>query len=179
MTLRLPQDNMMKKLLIATLCATAFTLTACDKKPTETNGTTAAAVSLSNNVAADIKSDLTAIEALSTAKANEAIDFQTKMMASVQTGDKAALDTVLKDMKSFVDGFNKDLDALTLKSTEADATRNKMKEGNKLGVALTEEGMSAKPDTTKIQELTTKATELQKEMIADMQNLKTKAAEAK
>lgn len=36
----------MKKLLIATLCATAFTLTACDKKPADSNTTTAAAVSL-------------------------------------------------------------------------------------------------------------------------------------
>ncbi|WP_390883213.1 hypothetical protein [Acinetobacter guillouiae] len=50
----------MKKLLLATLCASAFALTACDKKPADSASGTeskpaAAAVSLSTNNTADMK----------------------------------------------------------------------------------------------------------------------------
>jgi len=169
----------MKKLLIATLCASAFVLTACDKKAPETNTTTAAAVSLSTNNTTDIKSDLDQMDALSTTKAKEAVDFQSKFMDSIQKGDKSALDEMLKEMKVFVEHFNKDLDALKLKSTEVDATRNKIKDANNLTLQLTEAGLSPTPDQNKITELTNKATELQKELITDMETLKAKVADKK
>lgn len=169
----------MKKLLIATLCVSAFALTACDKKAADTTTTTATAVSLTTNNAADIKSDLTAVETLSTTKAKEALDTQSKLMESLQKGDKGALENMMKEMKTFIEGFNKDLAALPLKSTEVDATRNKMKEANDITLQLTETSMTAQPDQTKISELTTKMTEIQKELMTDMQTLKAKAAEAK
>lgn len=169
----------MKKLLIATLCATAFTLVACDKKPNEANGTTAAAVSLSQNVTADIKADLASIETLSQTKAQEAIEFQTKLLEAAQKNDKAAVDAVLKSMKDAVESFNNDLKGLTLKSSEVDAVRNKMTETNKISVELTEAGMTAKPDQEKIVELSKKSNTLQQELLADMQALQAKVAEAK
>lgn len=168
----------MKRLLIATLCASAFALTACDKKPTENTTTAPAAVSLSTNNAADIKSDLTAIETLSASKAQQALDFQSKSVAAMQKGDQGALNEMFKDMEAYVESFNKDLSALPLKSSEADAVRNTMKEGNALGIQLTEAGLSAKPDETKIMALAQRATEIQKTLLTDMQALKTKAATA-
>ena len=83
----------MKKLLLATLCASALALTACDKKPADAASGTdskpaAAAASLSTNNAADIKSDLTALQTMSTAKAKEALNFQTEVMQAAQKGDK-------------------------------------------------------------------------------------------
>lgn len=169
----------MKKLLIATLCATAFTLTACDKKPTEANGTTAAAVSLSQNVTADIKADLAAIESLSQTKAQEAMEFQSKLLEAAQKNDKAAVDGVLKGMKDAVESFNNDLKGLSLKSSEVDAVRNKMTETNKISVELTEAGMQAQPDQNKIMELSKKSNELQQQLMADMKELQAKVAEAK
>lgn len=177
----------MKKLLLATLCASAFALTACDKKPNETASTASSsepvaaqpAVTLSQDNAADIKSDLTQIQTLSTAKAKEALEFQNEVTQAAQKNDKAALQGVVDKMKSYVDGFNKDLDALTLKSTEVDSIRGKMKESNNLGVELSQAGIASSPDMAKITELQKKATELQQGLLTDMQALQTKANAAK
>ena len=141
----------MKKVLIATLCASAFALTACDKKPADATSASdskpaAAAVTLSSNNAADIKSDLAQIQTLSTTKAKEAIDFQNEVMQAAQKGDKAALEGVVGKMKTYVDGFNKELDGLALKSSEAVSVREKIKESNNLGVEMSETGLESKPD---------------------------------
>ncbi|WP_373350590.1 hypothetical protein [Acinetobacter bereziniae] len=170
----------MKKLLLATLCASALALTACDKKPADAaSGTNskpaAAAVSLSTNNAADIKSDLTALQTMSTAKAKEALNFQTEVMQAAQKGDKDALKGVVDKMKTYVDGFNKDLDGLALKSTEVASVRDKMKESNNLGVEMSEAGLASSPDPQKIMELQKKGTELQQSLLTEMQALQTKA----
>ncbi len=171
----------MKKLLIATLCASAFALTACDKKTadTATAKETAPAVALSSNNAADIKSDLAAIKALSIAKAQESTEAQTKLLESAKTGDKAAVEEMVKGMKTFTEGYNKELDALALKSSEVDSARQKMKEFQNVNVELSEAAISAKPDPTKMGELAKKAGELQQALAAEMQKLEAKAAEVK
>lgn len=170
----------MKKVLIATLCASAFALTACDKKPADASAATdskpaAAAVSLSSNNAADIKSDLAQIQTLSTAKAKEAIEFQNEVMQAAQKGDKTALEGVVGKMKAYVDGFNKELDGLALKSSEAVSVREKIKESNNLGVEMSEAGLASKPDPKKIEELQKQGMALQKSLLTEMQALQTKA----
>ena len=170
----------MKKLLIASLCMTAFPLTACDKKTNE--GTTAPAetqapaamTTLSNNVVADIKSDLDQIETLSNTKAQEALSFQTEVTQAAQNADKKALDAVVDKMEKYVDSFNDDLEALKLKSTEADVLRDKMKDSNDLGLELAEAGVEPNPDMNKVTELQNKAVELQQSILKDMQALKAK-----
>lgn len=170
----------MKKLLIASLCMTAFTLTACDKKPNESATATsetqapATMTALSNNVVADIKSDLEQIESLSNAKAQEALSFQTEVTQAAQNGDKKALDTVVDKMEKYVDSFNNDLEALKLKSTEADVLRDKMKDSNDLGLELAEAGVETNPDMNKVTELQKKAVELQQSILTDMQALQAK-----
>lgn len=177
----------MKKLLLASLYAASLALVACDKKPNDAAvaGTdskpvaTQPTVALSTDVAADIKSDLIQIQTLSTNKAKEALQFQQEVTQAAQKNDKAALQSIVDKMKSYTEGFNKELDALILKSSEADAIRTKMKEGNNLGTELSEEGLKNPPDMDKITELQKKATELQQSLLNDMQALQTKANTAK
>lgn len=169
----------MKKLLIATLCATAFTLTACDKKPADSNTSTAAAVSLSSNNISDMKADLERIETLSASKANEALDYQKKIVEAATQGSETAVKDVIGNLKTFMEGFNTELSALKIQSSEVDAIRKKMIEANQHNLELSESATAANPDADKITELTNKSTELQKELIADMTSLKAKIAEAK
>ena len=91
----------MKKLILASLCAVALGLTACEKKPNDaetTTSTTAATTvtALTNGVDADIRADLDKIQTLSNAKAQEALKFQNDVMQAAQKGDKAALDAVVE-----------------------------------------------------------------------------------
>ncbi|MDQ8954407.1 hypothetical protein RFH42_15770 [Acinetobacter rudis] len=163
----------MKKILIATLCATALTLTACDKKSTDTAAATPA-VQLSTNNTADIKADLAAIETLGTAKAKEALEFQNKIMQAAQTGGVEAVKETMTSMEKFTQDFNKDLDALTIKSTEVDSIRNKMKASNDTSLEMIKMTTSGKPDQNKIMELQKKATTIQQELITETQALKQK-----
>lgn len=177
----------MKKLLLASLCMASVALTACDKKPNEAATTstdnqpvaTQATVSLSKDVAADIKSDLTQIQTLSTNKAKEALEFQNEVTQAAQKNDKAALEGIVEKMKSYTENFNKELDALTLKSSEVDAVRSKMKEANNLGVELSEAGLKNPPDMNEINALQKKATEMQQALLTEMQTLQNKANAAK
>lgn len=172
----------MKKLLLASLCMASLALTACDKKPTDATAgtdskptTTQPTVSLSTDVAADIKSDLEQIQTLSMNKAKEALEFQNEVAQASQKGDRAALQTIVDKMKTYTEGFNKELDALTLKSSEADALRTKMKEANAFGVEMSEAGLSNPPDVNKLTELQKKGIDLQQSLLTDMQNLQAKA----
>lgn len=170
----------MKKLLIAALCLTTFTLTACDKKPadvetTKTETTIATPVSaLSSNVPADIKTDLEQLQTLSNAKAQEALSFQADLTQAAQTGEKKTLDAVVDKMDTYVDHFNDELDALKLKSSEATTLREKMKESNDIGLDLAEEGIKAQPDMNKINELQKKAIDHQQSILKDIQDLQSK-----
>lgn len=163
----------MKKILIATLCATALTLTACDKKSTDSAAATPA-VQLSTNNTADIKADFAAIETLGTAKAKEALEFQNKIMQAAQTGGVEAVKETMTSMEKFTQDFNKDLDALTIKSTEVDSIRNKMKASNDTSLEMIKMTTSGKPDQNKIMELQKKATTIQQELITETQALKQK-----
>lgn len=170
----------MKKLLVASLCMTALALTACDKKTnpdsssTQAENTATVVTTLSDNVLTDIRSDLDQIQTLSNAKAQEALKFQTDVTDAAQKGDKAALDTVVDQMKTYVGAFNDDLKALALKSKEGDAVRIKMQESNNLGLELAQAGVKMPPDMNKITELQKKAIDSQQALLQDMQALQTK-----
>ncbi|RKG37911.1 hypothetical protein [Acinetobacter rongchengensis] len=170
----------MKKIFIATLCVSAFALTACDKKPADASSATdskpaVAAVTLSTDNATDIKSDLAQIQTLSTNKAKEALDFQSEVMQAAQKGDKAALEGVVNKMKTYVTGFNKELDGLALKSTEVVSVRDKIKESNNLGIEMSEAGLASPPNPEKVKQIQTRGIELQKSLMDEMQALQAKA----
>ena len=185
----------MKKILLASLCMTALTLTACNKKPNEAPATTtqdttvttttpattemsAKNMTLSSNNITDIKNDLSKLQTLSNSRAKEAVDFQNKATQAAQKGDKTTLDRTVADMKTYIMKFNKELDDLTLNSSEVDTMRNKIKKSNDLGMQISEEGTAKSPDMKKMTELQNEAAKLQKELINDMQALETKIKNA-
>ena len=181
----------MKKRLLASLCFAAMALTACDKKPNEAPASSStspaatppastqpATAALSSNNAADIKNDLKQIETLSNSRAKEASALQNKANEAAQKSDKASLNAIVADMKSYIARFNQDLDALKLKSSELDAVRDKIKESNNIGIELSEASIANTPDSKKITELQNRATKLQKELVTEMQALQTKAKTA-
>lgn len=170
----------MKKVLLATLCASVFALTACDKKPADANSSAteskpvATTATLSSDNAADIKSDLTQVQTLFSTKNSEAAAFQTEVRQATQKGDKAALQGVVGKMKTYVNGFNKELDGLALKSSEVVSVREKIKEANNLGVEMSEASIANSPDPEKLKQLQNKGIEMQKSLMAEMQALQTK-----
>ncbi|WP_425918313.1 hypothetical protein [Acinetobacter sp. TSRC1-2] len=181
----------MKKRLLASLCFAALAVTACDKKTNEApaSSSTSSAVStpastqpataaLSSNNAADIKNDLNQIQTLSNSRTKEASDLQNKANEAAQKGDKASLNTIVAEMKTYIGRFNQDLDALNLKSSEVDAVRKKIKESNNVGIELSEASIATTPDTKKITELQNRATALQKELVSETQALQNKAKTA-
>lgn len=179
----------MKTPLLASLCVAALALTACEKKPNEAPASSATTTSspastqpatavLSTNNIKDIKNDLIEIQTLSQNRSKEALDLQNKANQAAQKNDKAALNTIIAEMKTYIANFNQDLDALALKSTELDKVRSKIKESNNLGIELSEESIAEKPDMKKIAELRDRATQLQKELVADMQALENKVKTA-
>lgn len=181
----------MKKRLLASLCFAAMALTACDKKPNEApassstspaatppTSTQPATAALSSNNATDIKNDLKQIETLSNSRAKEASALQNKANEAAQKSDKASLNAIVADMKTYIARFNQDLDALKLKSSELDAVRDKIKESNNIGIELSEASIANTPDSKKITELQNRATKLQKELVTEMQALQTKAKTA-
>ncbi|MFH7765972.1 hypothetical protein [Acinetobacter sp. BSP-28] len=179
----------MKTPLLASLCVATLALTACDKKPNEAPASSAATsasptstqpatAALSTNNIKDIKNDLIEIQTLSQNRSKEALDLQNKANQAAQKNDKAALNTIIAEMKTYIANFNQDLDALALKSTELDKVREKIKESNNLGIELSEESIAEKPDMKKIAELRDQATQLQKELVADMQALENKVKTA-
>ncbi|WP_407303049.1 hypothetical protein [Acinetobacter sp.] len=181
----------MKKRLLASLCFAAMAITACEKKPNETPASSSsspavtspartqpASTTLSSNNAADIKNDLNQIQILSNSRAKEAAALQEKANQAAQKNDKASLNSIVAEMKTYIARFNQDLDALSLKSSEIDKLREKIKESNNIGIQLSEASIANTPDTQKITELQNRAIELQKELVTEMQALQAKAKSA-
>ncbi|CAB1220018.1 hypothetical protein [Acinetobacter bouvetii] len=184
----------MNKPLLASLCVAALALTACDKKPNEAPASSASApatttsapanpqtttTALSSNNVQDIKNDLIEIQTLSKNRSQEASDLQNKANQAAEKGDKATLTATVAEMKTYIGNFNRDLDNLNLKSTELNAVRGKIKESNNLGIQLAEESIAEKADMNKINELRTQASQLQKELVTEMQALESKAKTVK
>ncbi|TCM62768.1 hypothetical protein EC844_12312 [Acinetobacter calcoaceticus] len=169
----------MKKLLIATLCATAFTLTACDKKAADPATAPAAVISLSSNNVADIKSDLDAIDALAIAKSDQALASQDKMMEADQKKDKVMMSEAMQGMKAYIKDFNQELLALKLKSTEVDALRNKMDQQNKVTLEISDLSMSGSQDQSKMEMLGQSGIKLSEEIAKERKALAAKVAEKK
>lgn len=175
----------MKKLLLTTVCVSLLTLTACDKKSADTQTAKSSEASsttnqpvvavLSTDNAADIKSDMSSIQNASAEKAKEAVTFQTEIMEAVQKNDKQGLTTVLEKMKVYVNDYNKSLDNLALKSTEAVSLRDQIKESNSLGLEMADLSLTPNADPNKIMELQKKAADLQQKLLTTTQALQNKA----
>lgn len=161
----------MKNLIIATLCASSLLLTACSKSSEKQNTEQSQQVTYSQNNIEHIKTDLTTVETLSNKKAEEGLEFQNEAVKASQSGKDEDIQHVVNKMKTFVEGFNQELNALVIKSSEVNELRVKMIESNNLGLQLAQEGSSKAPNEQKIEQLQTQVTSTQQQMLDIMQKL--------
>lgn len=172
----------MKKLMLATLCASTFVLGACAKKPesAQHNDSQAqqqsapATPTYSQDNVADIKADLKALQELSNKKAQEGVKFQEEAVEAEKSGKEDQIQAIVGKMKSFVDGFNMELTSLTLKSAEVNSLRIKMVESNNYGLELAQESIAKTPDEKKMTDLQKKVNDVQQQMLDIMQKLQAK-----
>lgn len=164
----------MKNLVIATLCTSVLLLTACAKPSEKQTAEQTQQVTYSQNNVEHIKADLSTVETLSNKKAEEGLEFQNEAVKASQSGKDEDIQAVVNKMKTFVDGFNQELTALKLQSSEVNELRGKMIESNNLGLQLAQEGSSKAPNEQKIQQLQTQVTTTQEQMLDIMQKLQAK-----
>lgn len=172
---------LMKKLILATLCASSVMLVACAKKPEATQQTeqqtqqaAPAPVSFSHDNVADIKADLKAVQELSNKKAQEGVKFQEEAMEAAKSGKEEQIQAMVGKMKVFVDSFNNELSALSLKSAEVNDLRIKMIESNNYGLQLAQESVTKTPDEKKMNDLQKQVNDVQQQMLDIMQKLQAK-----
>lgn len=167
----------MNKLLISVLCGVALTLTACDKKPASQTDQTAAVQQSTNNTA-DIKADLIALNTLSNSNTAELDQLQSKIMQAVQKQDKAAMQEGIKEVSKSTSAFNEELDKLSLKSTEINMFREKLKATNQVTLDMLKEASSEKPDQAKILKLQNESMKMQQELATANRELQTKVSKS-
>lgn len=170
----------MKKIITSSLCAAALLLTACDQKtppsaPPDKNVSSQQSNNLSHKTTQDIATDLQKIETLSDSKTQQALDFQKQINEAAQSQNQTRLQDTVNQMQSYVQQFNLDLDGLALKSSEVAALREKIKQSNLLGLALAQEGIKTAPDQNVMNDLQSKASQLQQSLLQDLQQLEQQA----
>lgn len=133
----------MKKATGFFVAALVLVLVGCDEKNTvkqnvaEGNFTAKQEV-LSSNNKADIKADLTALNAIVNASNDAAVEMKNEMLNTAQKQDPKALAAVLENAKANMDKANQQLVALNIKSKEIQDIRVRMVAGNKMATQLIE-----------------------------------------
>lgn len=125
------------------------------------------------------KDELAEIQTLSTNKTKDALAFQDAVIQAAQNHDQIELQALIHKMKKFVEDFNQDLDALTLKSPEANSIRSKIKQINNLGIKLSEEAVKDSPDLDNIKALQAEINELQQLLSTEIIHVQNKIDIAK
>ncbi|WP_372403849.1 hypothetical protein ACDW34_01205 [Acinetobacter piscicola] len=125
------------------------------------------------------KDELAEIQTLSTNKTKDALAFQDAVIQAAQNHDQIELQALVHKMKKFVEDFNQDLDALTLKSPEANSIRSKIKQINNLGIKLSEEAVKDSPDLDNIKALQAEINELQQLLSTEIIHVQNKIDIAK
>jgi hypothetical protein len=134
------------------------------------------AVTQSNDPTAILKSDIQKIQTFGAAQEQKATQLEQRMSAAVQKEDKAALKKLLPEFKAFVEQSNRDFNALTLNSTEAQQLRSKMTQSSSLGLEMSEKMLADKPDQKALQALQEKIVQSQQELMAISQEIHSKIA---
>lgn len=93
---------------------------------------------MSSNNKADIKADLTALNAIVNASNDAAVKMKNEMLNAAQKQDKKALEALLENAKANMEKANQQLVALNIKSKEIQGIRVKIVAGNKMATQLIE-----------------------------------------
>ena len=130
---------------------------------------------LSQDNAADIKHDLIALRAVSQTAKQKAQDSFTDMQHAIDSGNRNALMTAVKQTTTRIHDLNQKYDTVTLKSAEATAAREKLKEENNLQIEMGNIILSDSPDRQRFAELSNKHDNSQKMVEIEMEALRLKA----
>ncbi|MBC6676731.1 MAG: hypothetical protein H9L35_11100 [Acinetobacter sp.] len=130
---------------------------------------------LSQDNAADIKYDLIVLGAVSQTAKKKAQDSFMGMQYAIDSGNRNALMTAVKQTTTRIHDLNQKYDAVTLKSAEVTAAREKLKEENNLQIEMGNIILSASPDRQRFAELNKKWENAQKMVEIEMEALRIKA----
>ena len=130
---------------------------------------------LSQDNAADIKHDLIALRAVSQTAKQKAQDSFTDMQHAIDRGNRNALMKAVKQTTTRIHDLNQKYDTVTLKSAEATAAREKLKEENNLQIEMGNIILSDSPDRQRFAELSNKHDNSQKMVEIEMEALRLKA----
>ena len=130
---------------------------------------------LSQDNAADIKYDLIVLGAVSQTAKKKAQDSFMGMQYAIDSGNRNALMTAVKQTTTQIHGLNQKYDAVTLKSAEVTAARERLKEENNLQIEMGNIILSDSPDRQRFAELSNKHDNSQKMVEIEMEALRLKA----
>lgn len=99
-------------------------------------------------------------------------------MQAVQKQDKAAMQEGIKEVSKSTSAFNEELDKLSLKSTEINMFREKLKATNQVTLDMLKEASSEKPDQAKILKLQNESMKMQQELATANRELQTKVSKS-
>jgi hypothetical protein len=129
---------------------------------------------LSQDNAADIKHDLIALGAQSSAAKQEAENSIWEIKHAMEK-DLRALKTAIEKSNKRIQSLNQNYDMVSLKSSEVAAAREKLKKDNNLQIEMGEIILSTSPDKQKFEELQKKRSNSQKMVEIEMEALRIKA----
>ncbi|WP_291373422.1 hypothetical protein [Acinetobacter sp. UBA6720] len=130
---------------------------------------------LSQDNAADIKHDLIALRAQSRATKQEAESSMMEIKHALETHDMNALTTAIEKSNKRIQSLNQNYDAVSLKSSEVTAARERLKKDNNLQIEMGNIILSDSPDRQKFEELQKKRSNSQKMVEIEMEALRIKA----
>ena len=130
---------------------------------------------LSQDNAADIKYDLIVLGAVSQTAKKKAQDSFMGMQYAIDSGNRNALMKAVKQTTTRIHDLNQKYDTVTLKSAEATAAREKLKEENNLQIEMGNIILSDSPDRQRFAELSNKHDNSQKMVEIEMEALRLKA----
>ena len=165
----------MKKLTLLALVASMAAFTACSKPVTEVKQGESAATAqaakpakLSTNNPTDIQADIDKLQAYGATQEPKSRELGQRMEAAMQEKNKAEIDKLFLELKTFVETSNKELRAIELKSSEANELREKMIENSLISIEMSEVVIQTDPeklDIEKVKPLQEKAMKAQQELI--------------
>ena len=131
---------------------------------------------LSQDNAADIKHDLVALWAQSSAATKqEAENSRWEIKHAMEKKDLRALKTAIEKSNKRIQSLNQNYDAVSLKSSEVAAAREKLIKNNNLQIEMGNIILSSSPDRQKFEELQKKRSNSQKMVEIEMEALWIKA----
>lgn len=131
---------------------------------------------LSQDNAADIKHDLIALWAQSSATTKqEAENSMWEIKHAMEKKDLRALKTAIEKSNKRIQSLNQNYDMVSLKSSEVVAAREKLKKDNNLQIEMGNIILSSSPDRKKFEELQKKRSNSQKMVEIEMEALRIKA----